>query len=114
MDRDEMITDAVDRLDAAVRRLELLVDGDESLGLRGLTQRLSALENEVRAQQNMRAGALQWLIGYVLFGLFSFSIARVGIEAMQVPLYLAAGASLLLFLLSAFFFVSGLGWLKLR
>lgn len=114
MDREEMITDAVDRLDVTVKRLEKLLDGDASLGLRGVINRVSVLEEHVNALQSTRVSALQWLIGYVLFGLFVFFTSHSGCSVIGIPLEVGASLGLFVFVLAAVFFVSGLGWIRWR
>lgn len=112
MDREEMITDAVDRLDKTVKRLEVLLDGDARLGLRGVINRVTALEEQVEALRNTRVSAMQWLIGYVMFGLFVFFTPHAGSSFIGFPQEAAASIGLFMFVLAAVFFVSGLGWIR--
>lgn len=114
MDRDETIIDIVDRLDLSVSRLEKMLDGDVQLGLRGVTQRVSVLEEYVASMQSVRVSALQWLIGYLLFGLFVVLVSLSTCNALGLPLSVGMTIGALAFILAAVFFVSGLGWVRWR
>lgn len=114
MDRDETIIDIVDRLDRSVSRLEKMLDGDVQLGLRGVTQRVSVLEEYVASMQSVRVSAMQWLIGYLLFGLFVVLVSHSTCNALGLPLSVGMTIGALAFILAAVFFVSGLGWVRWR
>lgn len=114
MDRDETIVDIVDRLDRSVSRLEKMLDGDVQLGLRGVAQRVTVLEEHVESIKSVRVSALQWLIGYLLFGLFVVLISHADRQSMGLPLSVGMAVGALSFVLAAVFFVSGLGWIRWR
>lgn len=114
MDRDETIIDKLERVERSVMRIEKMLDGDQQLGLRGFAQRVTALENHIDSIRSTRVSALQWLIGYLLFGLFVFFTSNAGCSAIGISMEVGAGFGLLLFVLAAVFFVSGLGWIRWR
>lgn len=114
MDREETIIDIVDRLDRSVSRLEKMLDGDVQLGLRGVTQRVAVLEEHIDSIRSVRVSALQWLIGYLLFGLFVFFTSHAGCSTIGIPMEVGAGLGLFVFVLAAVFFISGLGWIRWR
>jgi hypothetical protein len=114
MDKGETIVDIVDRLDRSVSRLEKLLDGDVQLGLRGIAQRVTVLEEHVAAMQSVRVSALQWLLGYLLFGLFVVLVSHSNCLALGLPLSVGMTIGALAFVLAAVFFVSGLGWIRWR
>ena len=114
MDREETIIDIVDRLDRSVSRLEKMLDGDVQLGLRGVTQRVAVLEEHIDSIRSVRVSALQWLIGYLLFGLFVVLVSHSGCAALGLPLSVGMSIGALAFILAAVFFISGLGWIRWR
>lgn len=114
MDSEPTIFEMVTRLERSVARLEMMVDGDVELGLRGVTHRVAMLEQHVEQMRNVRVSALQWLIGYLLFGGFVFLTSHAGCDFLGIPLGVGASLGLLVFVLAAIFFVSGLGWIRWR
>lgn len=114
MDREETLIDIVERLDHSVERLERMLDGDQTIGLSGVRQRVSILEDHVNAMQSVKVSALQWLIGYILFGFFVVLVSHSGCNAIGLPLSVGMMVGALSFILAAVFFVSGLGWIRWR
>lgn len=114
MDREETLVDMVERLDRSIRRLETLVEGDQGIGLYGLTARVVQLEHNVDELRSVKVSALQWLLGYLLFGAFVFLVSYSGCNWLGIPLQVGFALGLFFFGLAALFFVSGLGWIKWR
>jgi len=67
--RDEMLVETIERLDAAVRKLETIIGGDPDLGYRGLSQRSSIV---------------QWTIGYTMLGMFVAVLATGDLAEMMI------------------------------
>ncbi len=110
----ETIVDKLDRVERSVTRIEKLLDGDVQLGLRGVSHRVTVLEEHVASIQGVRVSAMQWLLGYLLFGLFVLLTADSTCNALGVPQQIGLVVGGLAFVLAAIFFVSGLGWLRWR
>lgn len=114
MDRDETIVDKLDRVERSVARIEKMLDGDAQLGLRGVAQRVTVLESHIDSIRSVRVSALQWLIGYLLFGLFVFFTSHAGCSTIGISMEVGAGLGLFVFVLAAVFFISGMGWIRWR
>jgi hypothetical protein len=114
MDRDETLVDIVERLNRTVGRLEILLEGDAALGLRGVTTRVQRIEENLDLMQSAKPSALQWTIGYLLFGLFVAIVSHSGCQWLGISVQLALIIGVFVFVFAGVFFVSGLGWLKWR
>lgn len=114
MDNGETIIDKLDRVERTVTRIEKMLDGDSQLGLTGVAQRVTVLEQHVASIQSVRISALQWLLGYLLFGLFVVLVSHSTCNALGLPLSVGMTIGGFAFILAAVFFVSGLGWIRWR
>ena len=107
MTRDEMLVETIERLDAAVRKLETIIGGDPDLGYRGLSQRVERIEGEMKRLNSQRSSIVQWTIGYTMLGMFVAVLATGDLAEMMI-----AGAAIGLFVGAGIFLASGLGLLK--
>ena len=115
MDQPETLVEIVRRLEKATNRFETLIDGDAALGITGIALEVRRLRNDVDDLRARSVSMWQWIVGYILF-VAGFAI--VSVESLQEHLELsfitAASGSIVLLVLAAVMFVSGLGWLKWR
>lgn len=112
MTSEESIVDAVNRLEAAIARLETLLKGDQYTQVPGLMHDVKRLQEQMAQVQAVKVSAWQWLIGFWLFvaGVALSNHAVVGLFGIST----GAGISfaLLLWSISAVFFLSGLGLIR--
>lgn len=114
MDRDETLVDIVVRLEKAVERLNMLMDGSQALGVDGLTTRINHIEKRLDNMQAQRASMWQWTLGYVLFIVGVLMASHNNVELFGITPIAGAIGGTLVWMLAAVFFLSGLGWLKWR
>lgn len=107
MTRDEMLVETIERLDAAVGKLETIIGGDPDLGYRGLSQRVERIESEMKRLNSQRSSIVQWTIGYTMLGMFVAVLATGDLAEMMI-----AGTAIGLFVGAGIFLASGLGLLK--
>ena len=112
MTSEESILDAVNRLEQAISRLELLLKGDTYTDKPGLVADVRKLENEVSQLASVKLSAGQWLLGFVLFVGGVFISNHVACGFLNIPTNVGISFAILLWMVSAVFFLSGLGMLK--
>jgi hypothetical protein len=109
---EESIVDAVTRLEAAINRLETLLKGDSYTQVPGLVADVRKLQEQVQQIQSVRPSSWQWLFGFALFvgGVALSNHAACGVFGIST----SAGISfaVLLWSISAVFFLSGLGLIR--
>lgn len=109
---EESIIDAVNRLEAAVNRLEVLVKGDNYSQFPGIAHDVRQLQLEMAHIKSIRTSTWQWLIGFMLFvggTLLSNCAANELLGASSTTRFSFAGV---LWAISAVFFLSGLGLIR--
>jgi hypothetical protein len=106
---EETIVDAVNRLEAAVTRLETLLKGDQYAQVPGLLYDVKRLQEQVNQMQTVKVSAWQWLIGFWLFVAGVVLSNHAVNELFGIPTMVGVAFAVLLWVISAVFFLSGLG-----
>jgi hypothetical protein len=109
---EESIVDAINRLEAAINRLEMLLKGDQYTQMPGLVADVRRLQEQVVQMQSVRLSAWQWLFGFTLFvgGVAMSNHAACGM--FGIPTGAGLTFAILLWAISAVFFLSGLGLIR--
>jgi hypothetical protein len=112
MTSEESILDAVNRLEQAIGRLEMLLKGDAYMNMPGLVADVRRLEQDVSRMAAIKLSAWQWIIGFFLFvsGVALSNHAACGL--FGIPTSVGISFALLLWAVSAIFFLSGLGLIR--
>lgn len=109
------VVSAVERLEKAVDRLELMVNGSEELQLGGLTDKIADHDQRLRRLEMRTPNPYQWALGFFVFVLVVFVVADADVSffpllpPVQVGLIAVLGA-----LVSMLLFLGGFGWFKSR
>lgn len=109
MTSEESIVDAVNRLEAAIARLEMLLKGDQYMQVPGLIYDVKRLQEQMAQMQAMKASTWQWLIGFWLFVSGVVLSNHTSSELLGITPLAGVAIAVLLWSISAVFFLSGLG-----
>jgi hypothetical protein len=109
---EESIVEAVNRLEVAIGRLETLLTGDTFTAAPGLVRDVRQLQQDVQQLQTNKVSMWQWLIGFALFvGGVTLS-NHAACSVVGVTIQAGLSFAVLLWAISAVFFLSGLGLIR--
>lgn len=112
MTSEESIVDAVLRLEAAIARLETLLKGDQYTQVPGLMHDVKRLQEQMAQVQAVKVSAWQWLLGFWLFVSGVALSNHAANDLFGIPTTVGVAFAILLWAISAVFFLSGLGLVR--
>lgn len=111
-DRDENLTDVIDRLERAVVRLERIVDGDNELASPGMLAQHRQLMVDVEELKDSKPDGRMWSVGYGVFFLSLLLTIKEVREFLEIPPALAVILLGALAAAALVFFSNSLGFVR--